>query len=471
MSKDNRWWTFAVVSLALFMGMLDNLVVTTALPAIQKAIGASVSNLEWIVNAYTLGFAVLMIPAAALGERLGRRRVLLTGVALFTAGSALSALSAGSASLILGRAVQGIGSAMIAPLTLTILVSVFPAERRAAAIGLWSGVSGLGLAIGPLVGGAIVNGLSWNAVLWLNVPIGILLLILGRWRIREIRSGGRMVDPLSITLVSGGLLGIVFALIRGNELGWTSLPIDAAFAAGTVLLALFILRQRGNAAAMLDLGLFSSRSFTSANLVGFLSSFGMFGSIFFITLFVQGVWGWTPLAAGLGTMPWTVTIMATAPVAGALGGRIGARRVVVAGMAAQAAALFWIGTAATAASSYLSLLPAFILGGLGMGLSFAPLSATVMTAVPSERQGQASGAYNTVRELGGVFGVAALGAVFQSVVHAPAQFTSGFHVALQVAAACLAVGAAASLLLPGARRQTAEASPAGRGRPLLETEK
>ena len=192
MSKDNRWWTFAVVSLALFMGMLDNLVVTTALPTIQRAIGASVANLEWIVNAYTLGFAVLMIPAAALGERFGRRRVLLIGVALFTAGSALAALSAGATMLILARAVQGIGSAMIAPLTLTILVSVFPPERRAAAIGLWSGVSGLGLAAGPLVGGAIVNGFTWNAVFWLNVPIGILLLVLGRWRIAEARTGGRI---------------------------------------------------------------------------------------------------------------------------------------------------------------------------------------------------------------------------------------------------------------------------------------
>ncbi len=448
--SDNRWWTFAVVSLALFMGMLDNLVVTTALPSIQRAIGASVSNLEWIVNAYTLCFAVLMIPAAALGERFGRRRVLLIGVTLFTAGSALAALSTGASVLIAARAVQGIGSAMIAPLTLTILVGAFPPERRAAAIGLWSGVSGLGLAAGPLVGGAIVNGFTWNAVFWLNVPIGIVLLALGRWRIGETRTGGRIIDPLSVTLVSAGLLGVVWGLIRGNTLGWSSAQILASLFLGAALLATFVIRQRGRLAPMLDLALFASRSFSTANLVGFLSSFAMFGSIFFITLFVQGVWGWKPLAAGLGTMPWTATIMLTAPIAGALAGRIGARRVVTAGMAAQAVSLFWIGTAASAGSSYLSLLPAFILGGLGMGLSFAPLSATVMSGLSDARQGEASGAYNTLRELGGVFGVAVLGAVFQGVVHVPSQFVTGFHVTLQAAAAVLVAGTAASLLLPGA---------------------
>jgi EmrB/QacA subfamily drug resistance transporter len=461
MSKDNRWWTFAVVSLALFMGMLDNLVVTTALPTIQRAIGASVSNLEWIVNAYTLGFAVLMIPAAALGERFGRRRVLLAGVALFTAGSALAALATGATMLILARAVQGIGSAMIAPLTLTILVSVFPPERRAAAIGLWSGVSGLGLAAGPLVGGAIVNGFTWNAVFWLNVPIGILLLVLGRWRIAESRTGGRLIDPLSVFLISAGLLGVVFGLIRGNGVGWGSLQIVASLALGVPLLVLFVLRQRASETPMLDLRLFASLPFSTANLVGFLSSFAMFGSIFFITLFVQGVWGWKPLAAGLGTMPWTGTIMLTAPVAGAVAGRFGARRVVVAGMTAQAVSLFWIGTAATAASSYVSLLPAFILGGLGMGLSFAPLSATVMMGLRASRQGEASGAYNTLRELGGVFGIAVLGAVFQGIVHVPTQFVAGFHATLQVAAVFLVAGAAASLLLPNGRASGSGA--AGRG--------
>jgi EmrB/QacA subfamily drug resistance transporter len=387
-------------------------------------------------------------PGSRARRALRSTRVLLIGVALFTAGSALAALATGATMLILARTVQGVGSAMIAPLTLTILVSVFPPERRAAAIGLWSGVSGLGLAAGPLVGGAIVNGFTWNAVFWLNVPIGILLLVLGRWRIAESRSGGRIIDPPSVLLISAGLFGVVFGLIRGNALGWGSLPIVASLGLGALLLTVFVQRQRSSSAPMLDLRLFASRPFTTANVVGFLSSFAMFGSIFFITLFVQGVWGWNPLAAGLGTMPWTGTIMLTAPLAGALAGRLGARRVVVAGMAAQAVSLFWIGTAATAGSSYVSLLPAFILGGLGMGLSFAPLSATIMIGMPAPRQGEASGVYNTLRELGGVFGIAVLGAIFQGIVRVPTQFIAGFHTTLQVAAGFLAVGAAASLLLP-----------------------
>ncbi len=449
MVRENRWWTFAVVSIALFMGMLDNLVVTTALPTIERSLGASVANLEWVVDAYILGFAIFMIPAAGLGERVGRRRVLLAGVALFTAGSALAALSSGAGLLIVARAVQGIGSAMIAPLTLTILVRVFPPERRAAAIGLWSGVSGLGLATGPLIGGAIVNGLSWNAVFWLNVPIGVALLALGRWRIEESRGAARIVDPVSVLLSSAGLFGIVFGLIRGNAVGWASAEISGSLALGAALLVVFVLRERGNRNAMLDLGLFAVRPFAVANGVGFLSSLGMFGSIFFITLFVQGVWGWSPLAAGLGTMPWTGTIMLCAPAAGAIAGRFGARRVVVAGMAAQAISLGWIGASATAGSSYVSLLPAFILGGLGMGLSFAPLSATVMTGLGSERQGQASGAYNTVRELGGVFGIAVLGAIFQRTAPDPSQFTSGFHAALLAGALFAAGGLALAALLPG----------------------
>jgi MFS family permease len=307
------------------------------------------------------------------------------------------------------------------------------------------------------VGGAIVNGFTWNAVFWLNVPIGIVLLVLGRLRISEGKTGGRIIDPVSVLLVSAGLFGIVYGLIHGNGSGWGSLPIVASLALGVVLLAAFVQRQRASATPMLDLGLFTSRSFTTANIVGFLSSFAMFGSIFFITLFVQGVWGWKPLAAGLGTMPWTGTIMLTAPVAGAIAGRFGARRVVVAGMAAQAISLLWIGTLATAGSSYVSLLPAFILGGLGMGLSFAPLSATVMAGLPAARSGEGSGAYNTVRELGGVFGIAVLGAVFAGAVHLTSQFVDGFHAALRVAAGILAAGAVVSLLLPGVTRRVTRA--------------
>lgn len=445
----NRWWTFAVVALALFMGMLDNLVVTTALPAIQRALHATVSDLEWTINAYTLTFAVLMIPAAALGERFGRRRVLLTGVALFTLGSAAAALSQSALTLALARALQGTGGAMITPLTLTLLTRAFPPEQRAAAIGLWGGVSGLGLAAGPLVGGAIVNGWTWNAVFWLNVPVGLVLLVLGRVRLDESRGERRPLDLPGIALVGTGLLGLVYGLIRGNALGWGSAQIAGSLVAGSLLIVAFLWRERTAHAPMVDLGMFGTRPFSAANAVGFLMSFGMFGSIFLITLFVQEVQGYSPLQAGLRTMPWTGTIMLVAPLAGIMAGRIGSRPVVVAGMAAQAVALALIGLRATATVPYTDMLPAFILGGLGMGLSFAPLSSTVMMVITGSRQGQASGVYNTVRELGGVFGVALLGAIFQHVATTPAAFMDGFRAAVYSGAVVLAAGTVLALLLPG----------------------
>jgi EmrB/QacA subfamily drug resistance transporter len=457
MSTSQRWWSFAVVSLALFMGMLDNLVVTTALPAIQRALHAGIPDLEWMVNAYTLAFTVLMIPAAALGDRFGHRRLLLVGVALFTAGSAAAALSASATSLILARGLQGLGGAFITPLTLTILTRAFPAEQRAAAIGLWSGVSGLGLAAGPLVGGAIVNGWTWNAVFWLNVPIGLLLLVLGRLRLENTRGARQPLDLPGTALVGFGLLGLVYGLIRGNTLGWGSAEILGSIAGGLLLLGAFLWFERRAAAPMLDLRLFAARGFSVANGVGFLMSFGMFGSIWLITLFVQQVQGASPLRAGLETMPWTGTIMVVAPLAGILAGRIGSRPLVLIGMALQAVALAWIGAVAEVSTPYTGLLPAFLLGGLGMGLSFAPLSEAVMGAISGARQGQASSVYNTLRELGGVFGVAVLGAIFQHVALRPDQFLSGFHAAVFSGSAVLLVGVLAAALLPGRTRIDSDA--------------
>jgi len=468
MTNANRWWTFAVVSLALFMSMLDNLVVTTALPAIGRALHAGVPDLEWTVNAYTLAFTVLMIPAAALGDRFGHRRVLLSGVVLFTLGSAAAALSTTALGLTLARALQGVGGACITPLTLTILIRVFPAERRAAAIGLWSGVSGLGLAAGPLIGGAVVNGWTWNAVFWINVPVGVALFVLGRLRLAPSRGERRPLDLLGAALFAAGLLGVVYGLIRGNTLGWGSGEIVGALAGGAALMALFLLRERRAHAPMLDLGLFAARGFSVANAVGFLMSFGMFGSIFLITLFVQQVQGASPLRAGLMTMPWTGTIMLVAPFAGILAGRLGPRRVVVVGMAAQALALARIGAIATATTPYADLLPAFILGGLGMGLAFAPLSEAVISAIPAARQGQASGAYNTLRELGGVFGIAVLGAVFQHVAPTAPQFVDGFRAAVLTGAGVLAASVVIAALLPARARAASTATVPMMGTPATE---
>ncbi len=458
MATSRRWWVFAIVSLALFMGMLDNLVVTTALSSIQKSLHASVADLEWTINAYTLAFTILMIPAAALGDRIGHRTVLLAGVALFTLGSVGSALSTTGTTLALARAVQGVGGAAITPLTLTILVRAFPERQRAAALGLWSGVSGLGLAMGPLIGGIIVNGLAWNAVFWVNVPIGALLLVLGAWQLPNTRGVKQPFDYLGSVLVGLGLLGVVYGLIRGNSLGWTSPQILAALIGGGVGLAAFVVRERFARAPMLSLSLFRSRGFSVANVVGFVMSFGMFGIIWLITLYIQQVQGASPLRAGLETMPWTGTIMLTAPLAGILAGRVGSRPLVVMGMAAQAIALARIAAISTPTTPYADLLPAFILGGLGMGLSFAPLSAAVMYRLGEDRQGQASSAYNTIRELGGVFGISVLGAIFQHIVTGPTLFMTGFHTAVVAGACILAGGTGLALLLPG--RAAAVALPA-----------
>ncbi|HEX6508531.1 MAG TPA: MFS transporter [Chloroflexota bacterium] len=448
MTARTRWWTFAIVSLALFMAMLDNLVVVTALPSIRRALGASVSDLEWTVNAYTLAFAVLMMTGSALGDRFGRKRIFMIGVATFTAGSAFSALSGTASHLEIARALQGMGAAFLTPLTLTILTRVFPAEQRAMVIGLWSGVSGLGLAIGPLVGGAVVNGLPWNSIFWINVPVGILVLALAYTRLDESRGLPQPLDFPGLALAAGGLLGITFGLIRGNALGWSSATIIGSFMVGAILLAGFLVRERMARAPMLDLGLFRSVGFSAANASGFFMSAGMFGSIFFLTLYVQQVLGASPLESGLRTMPWTGTIMIVAPIAGLLAGRLGPRWIVVTGLTLQAATLFWIAQIAATTTPYNDLLLPFILGGVGMGLSFAPLAESVMGSVARAKQGQASGAYNAIRELGGVFGVAVLGAIFQHLASNPAHFLDGFRTALYAGTVIVAAGAIIGTLLP-----------------------
>lgn len=450
MTTRTRWWTFGTVCAAVFMSMLDNLVVITALPAIRRALHATVSDLEWTVNAYTLTFAALMLTGAALGERFGHKRVFLLGVAAFTLGSVVAALSDSASQLLLARAIQGTGAAFLTPLSLTILARVFPPEQRAAAIGLWSGISGLGLAVGPLVGGAIVNGVAWDAIFWLNVPIGLLVLALGWSRLEESWGERQPLDLPGLVLAAAGLFAVTFGLIKGNALGWGSPTILGTFLIGGLLLSAFLLRERHTDAPLLHLHLFACRGFSAANGVGFLMGAGMFGSIFLLTLFVQQVQGASPLEAGLKTMPWTGTVMLVSPLAGIIGGRIGERPVIVAGMVLQVVALLWIGFVAAVTTPYTTLLPGFVLGGLGMGLTFAPLSSAVVNAVPGHLEGQASGGYNAIRELGGVFGIAILGAIFQHVATLPttAIFMDGFRTAVFAGAAIVALGIVPAGLLP-----------------------
>jgi EmrB/QacA subfamily drug resistance transporter len=455
-------WTFAITSLALFMTTLDNLVVTTALPVIHRDLHASLSGLEWTVNAYTLTFAVFLITGAALGDRFGRRRMFVVGLAIFTAGSAAAALAPSIEALIVARAIQGFGGAIVLPLTLTILSAAVPAERRGVALGAWGGISGLAVALGPLVGGAVVQGISWQWIFWLNVPIGLVLIPLAALRLKESHGPNDALDLPGVGLASAGLFGIVWGLVRGNSVGWGSAEIVFALLAGTVVLALFVLWELRTDEPMLPLRFFRNRTFTSANVASLLMFFGMFGSIFLLAQFFQTVQGYSPLDAGLRVLPWTAMPIFVAPIAGALSDRIGGRPLMATGLALQATGLAWIAVVSTPTVAYSALVVPFILSGVGMALYFAPVANVVLSSVRPEEEGQASGANNAIRELGGVFGVAVLASVFAHYggYGSGQSFVDGLVPALYVGAAAVAVGALAALGVARKVRRLQEEVPA-----------
>ena len=447
-------WTFAISSVALFMTTLDNLVVTTALPVIHKDLHASLSGLEWTVNAYTLTFAVLLITGAALGDRFGRRRMFVVGLTIFTAGSAAAALAPSIDVLIAARAVQGLGGAIVLPLTLTILSAAVPAERRGLVLGAWGGISGLAVAMGPLVGGAVVEGISWQWIFWLNVPIGVVLIPLAYFRLRETYGPNDALDLPGVGLASAGLFGIVWGLVRGNQVGWGSPEIVGSLMLGVVVLGLFLLWELRTEQPMLPLRFFRNRTFSSANIASFLMFFGMFGSIFLLAQFFQTVQGYSPLQAGLRVLPWTAMPIFVAPLAGALSDRIGGRPLMATGLALQSVGLAWIAFVSTPTVAYSALVIPFILSGVGMALYFAPVANVVLSAVKPEEEGQASGANNAIRELGGVFGVAVLASVFAHYggYGSGQSFVDGLTPAIYVGAALVAAGAVASLGIARKRR-------------------
>ena len=443
-------WTFVVTSVAIFMVSLDNLVVTTALPVIKHDLGATLQQLEWTVNAYTLTFAVLLLTGAALGDRFGRKRMFLTGLAVFTLGSAAAALAPSSEILIAARALQGVGGAVVTPLTLTILSAAVPPARRGMALGIWGGVSGLAVALGPVVGGAIVDGLNWHWIFWLNVPIGIALLPIALFRLTESRGENRALDLPGLGLASVGLFGIVWGLVRGDAHGWTSLGVAGPIAAGVVLLGAFVLWERRTPEPMVPLRFFRNRAFSAANVTSLLMSFGMFGSIFLLAQFFQVVQGHTPLQAGLRTLPWTAMPIIVAPVAGVLSDRIGARPLLVAGMALMAIGLGWMAVVTSPTVAYSALVPAFVMAGVGMSLYFAPVANLVLSTVRRKEEGKASGVNNTIREVGGVFGVAVLASVFAAAGSylSPQSFVDGMVPAIWVGAAAVALAGVAAVLIP-----------------------
>ena len=450
-----RGWTLAIVSVGLFMVVLDNLVVSVALPSIHHDLGASIQSLEWTVNAYTLSYAVLLLTGAALGDRLGRKRMFMTGIALFTVSSAAAALAPSIGLLIVARAIQGAGAAIATPLTLTLLADAYPPDRRGFAIGVWSGISGIAVALGPLVGGAMVQIASWHWIFWLNVPIGLVLVPLAATRLRESFGPSGALDLPGLALGSAGLFGLVFGLIRSQSLGWTSAEVIISLAAGAALLAAFVIQDRRTETPMLPMEFFARRAFSVTNAVSLSMYFGMFGSIFFLSQFLQNVLGNSPLQAGVKLLVWTGSTMIVAPLAGYFSERYGSRLFMAAGLGLQAIALGWLALETSAAS----MIGPFILGGSGMALVFAPSANAVLASVRTDQAGKASGANNAIRELGGVLGVAVLSTVFTSRggYGSATEFINGLTPAMWVGAAVLAIGALIPIVLPFNSRASAEA--------------
>jgi EmrB/QacA subfamily drug resistance transporter len=460
MSRTTTIWTFVITSVALFMATLDNLVVTTSLPVIRADLGASIEDLEWTVNAYTLSFAVFLLTGAALGDRFGRRRLFVIGLGIFTGASVAAALAPSVDALIVARAVQGLGGAIVTPLTLTILSAAVSPERRGVALGAWSGIGGLAVASGPLIGGAVVEGISWQWIFWLNVPIGLVLIPLAYLRLKETYGPATRLDLPGLALASTGLLGIVWGLVRGNAVGWSSPEIVGSLVVGAILTVAFVLWELRTPAPMLPMRFFRNRAFSAANVASLFMFFGMFGSIFLLAQFLQTVQGYGPLDAGLRILPWTAMPIFIAPIAGALSDRIGGRPLMATGLALQAIGLGWLATVSTPTVPYVELVPAFVISGIGMALFIAPVANVVLSAVLPREEGQASGANNAIREMGGVFGVAVLASVFSSYggYESGQAFVDGLVPAIWIGAVIVALGAVAALLIPRkARSAEAEA--------------
>ena len=452
-----RGWTLAIVSIGLFMVVLDNLVVNVALPSIHRDLGASIQALEWTVNAYVLSYAVLLLTGAALGDRFGRKRMFILGIALFTASSAAAALAPSTGMLIAARASQGIGAAIVTPLTLTLLAEAFPPERRGIALGVWSGISGTAVALGPLVGGAVIQAASWHWIFWINVPIGIALIPLAASRLSESTGPSRRLDLGGLALASAGLFGIVFGLVQSQSHGWTDPTVMTALIAGFVLVLAFIRYELRATEPMLPMSFFAKRSFAVTNAVSLAMFFGMFGSIFFLSQFLQNVLTNTPLQAGVKLLVWTGATMVVAPLAGYFSERFGGRLFMVAGLGLQAIALGWLASIASLDVSYASMIVPFILAGAGMGLVFAPAAGAVLASVEVSQAGQALGATTAIRELGGTLGIAVLATVFtcHGGYSSPQAFIDGLVPALWVGVGVLALGALVAVLLPFSTRSAA----------------
>src|SRR4051794_8651065 len=414
--ENRRWWTLAAMCFALFMVMLDNTVTNVALPSIQRSFDASLSALEWTINAYTLSFAVLLVTGGRLGDIFGRRKVFLIGVVIFGASSATIGLAPSEGWLVASRAVQGMGAALMMPATLSIITNAFPPSERGKAIGTWAGVSAIALALGPLVGGWLTEDVTWRAIFFINVPVAIVAIAVTLFSTHESRdeSATKQVDYAGIATLTIRLTALVLALVEGNAWGWDSAPILGLFAVAIIGLASFLLIETRVKAPIVDFSFFRSRSFVGANLVAFAISFGMFAVFFFLALYMQNILGYSPLETGVRFLPSTVVIMVAGPVAGRLADRIGPRTPLVVGLLFVTVSLAWQSRIETDTSFAFLVVP-FILLGVGMGFTMSPMSTAAMNAVDRSKAGVASGTLSMTRMVGGTFGVAALGALVAAI--------------------------------------------------------
>jgi EmrB/QacA subfamily drug resistance transporter len=460
MTRTTRW-VVLLTAIGSFMAAVDTLVVSTALSRIRLDLDASVGQLEWTVNAYNLSFAVLLITAAALGDRYGRRKLYAAGLGLFTLASAAAALSPNVGMLIAARALQGAGAALILPLGLALLSAAFPASKRGAAIGIFSAITGIAVAIGPLVGGAVVEGIDWQWIFWVNVPIGLAAIPLVLAKMRESYGADTALDLRGLALVTLAGLATVWGLVRGNEVGWGSAEVLGSLTAGVLLTVAFVAWERSVREPMLPPALFRSRAFSAGNGAIFLTFAALFAAVFFFAQLLQTGLGYGPLDTGLRLLPWTATFITIAPIAGALADRIGERPLMVTGLTLQALGMAWVALIADPSMAYSELLAPFVVAGVGVSMAIPAAQNSVVASVTDDALGKAAGANSMMRELGGVFGIAIAVAVFAAAgsYASPSAFVDGFAPAIGVAAAFALIGAVVGLALPGRRRAAAPAIP------------
>jgi len=450
--KAKKFWVLALASIASCMVALDALVVTTALSSIRVGLGASLESLEWTVNAYNLSFAVLLLTGTALGDRFGRRRMFSYGIGLFAGGSAACGLATSVGWLIAARALQGAGAALVVPLAMALLGVAFPREERGRALGIFSGVTGVALIAGPVVGGAIAQGLAWQWIFWINLPIAAIVIPLVARRIDESFGPSATIDIPGIAMVTGSALGLAWGLMRGNSAGWSSLEVVATLGAGLLLAAAFVGWELRAREPMVPIRFFRSHAFASGIASSFFFYASMYGVLFFLPQFLQTAQGYGSFAAGLGLLPWTATLFVVAPFAGKLVNRIGERPLVVVGLLLQALGMAWIGLIVAPSLAYMQLIIPLILAGAGVSMAMPAAQNAVLNAVASSEIGKASGTFNMLRYLGGVFGIAVLVAVFAHTgsFHSAQAFSEGFAVAIGASASLSVVAAIAGLWLPRA---------------------